>query len=134
MKTGLHPNGFTYHTYNELKKYGNTTEEFKPKLIIDSFEEVFRSPGMDSPRSLFVLNLNVQLVRVITFAQYKDLIGNVTYLLVNREKLFGSKARVVWRTGTALNYRGITHRGWGSKFLTSAVSITNSMLALRAGN
>ena len=121
MKSRLHPNSFTYYTYNELKKYGNTTKEFKPKIIIDSFEEVFRhSPGMDSPKSLFVLNLNVQLVRVITFAQYKDLIGNVTYLLVNREKLFGSKARVVWRTSTALNYRGITHRGWGSKFLTSA--------------
>ena len=122
-KSKLHPHGFTFHGYNEMKNYGNVTEEFKTKLIIDSIKEVFRVPGMQSQKSVLLINLLLQYVPQITFAQYKNLIRNVTYLLKNRGILFGSKARVVWRTGTALNYREITHKGWGSKFFTSAVSI-----------
>ena len=109
--------------YNELEKYGNATVEFKPKILFDAIKEVFLQPGMESSNSLFVLNFNMHLARMLPFAQFKEFIGNLTYLLKNRNKLLGSKARVVWRTTTALNYRGIFNRAWTSKYLTSDVSI-----------
>lgn len=126
MKSQLHPHavelGSKEREYNELKRYGNASEEFKWKIFFDSIKEVFLRPGMDSSNSLLVLNLNIHYARTLTFAQYKDFIRNITNVLENREKLFGSKARVVWRTTTALNYRGIFNRKWSSKYLTSDVS------------
>ncbi|CAB4025532.1 Hypothetical predicted protein [Paramuricea clavata] len=105
--------------YNELEKYGNATVEFKPKILLDALREVFLQPGMESSNSLCVLNFNMHLARMLPFAQFKDFVGNLTHLLKNRKKLLGSKARVVWRTTTALNYRGIFNRAWTSKYLTS---------------
>ena len=124
-KSELHPHGIDScgkTEYNELQKYGNATVEFKPQVILDGLKELFLQPGMKSSTSLLVINLNFHHSRMLPFARYKDFIGNLVYLLKNRRKLLGSEARVVWRTSTALNYRGIFNRAWSSKHLTSDVS------------
>ena len=108
--------------YNEKGKYGNLTAEFKPQMILDAVKELFEQPGMKSSNSLLIINLNVHHARFLPFARYKEFIGNLTYLLKNREKLFGSKARVVWRTTTALTYTMKMDRLRASKYLTSDVS------------
>jgi hypothetical protein len=134
MRSKLRPHGrdkCTKIDYNEVEKYGNADVEYKPKITLDAIREVFLQPGMKSSNNLFFLNFNLHYARMLPFAQFKNFIGNLTYLLTKREKLFGSKARVVWRTTTALNYRGISNRAWTSKYLTSDVSIYHTSNILK---
>ena len=124
QKSKLHPHGMDRCTteYNEMEKYGNLAVEFKPQIILDAVKELFEQPGMKSSNSLLIINLNAHHARLLPFARYKEFIGNLTHLLKNRGKFFGSKARVIWRTATALTYTMKMDRLRTSKYLTSDVS------------
>ena len=92
---------YSIHT-EKLGKTENDNYDFRPNLILKSIREVLLSKGMTTADSLLVLNLGLHFPIGINFTTYQSLITDVIRLLKNREKELGSKARVIWKTISAI--------------------------------
>ena len=86
----------------KLGKTKNDNYDFRPNLILKSIREVLLSKGMTTADSLLVLNLGLHFPIGINFTTYQSLITDVIRLLKSREKELGSKARVIWKTISAI--------------------------------
>ena len=97
-------------------------DDFRPKIVLDGISNVFRKPDMRNNSSMLVINFAVHFARALNFTTYQDLIENFVSLVKNRKKLFGSNARVVWKTTTETHFLSVFGRADG-RFLTSTVSV-----------
>ena len=86
-----------------VAKTKNDNFDFRPNLVLESIREVLLSERMTTADSLLVLNLGLHFPIGINFTTYQNLITDVIRLLRNREKELGSKARVIWKTMTAIH-------------------------------
>ena len=106
---------------------GNFSERLLFDIALDNVRKVFQNSqkGMNNSRSLLVLHYNTHLAKYLTFSQWKRLIHELIMLLKKRQELFGSQAKVVWKTMTALGFAGTYYQFEGmyhTAFVSSYIS------------
>ena len=104
------------------ERYGNVSERFRFEIILDPIRRAFLQPGMNSSRSLIVLHYNQHLAKILKLSQWKRLVDELISMLRNRHELFGSKAKVLWKTMTAIGHK-MPYYPIKGKFHTAFVSI-----------
>lgn len=84
-------------------KTQNDDLDFRPHLVLESIRNVLRNDDMQSGDSLLVLNLGLHFPIGINFTTYQKLITDVIKMLKHREQELGSKAKVIWKTMSAIH-------------------------------
>ena len=76
--------------------------DFRPEIILKSIQNALQSSNMRRNDSVLVLNLGLHYAMSINFTTYQELIKNVIRLVKNRGE-FGCRAKVIWKTSTAIH-------------------------------
>ena len=99
----------------------HSSDDFQPKIVLDSISNILRKPEMKNSSSLLLVNFAVHYAQCVNFTTYQHLIDDFVSLIQDRQKLFGSEARVIWKTTTHPHFHEVFPAHYG-RFLTSSVS------------
>ena len=115
-----------------LGKILNDNFDFRPELVLHSLRGALSHNAMKSRHSVLVLNLGLHYPISINFLTYQRLIDDVIEMLRTRERLLGTRAKVIWKTTTSMRKeraetpRNVTH----FRFSTEQVSYERGEVTL----